>query len=67
MNGRLDIVHRAIQAYIKDKLPINTVIEGNLTTEYKLIAKILHRMGKNKDIGMSTEPGRNLLWFRRKK
>lgn len=67
MNGRLSIVHRVIQAYIKDKLPISAEIDGNLTTEHKLISKIIRRMGKNKNIGISTEPDRNLLWFRRKK
>jgi hypothetical protein len=67
MSGRLAIVHRVIQAYIENKLPISTVIAGNLTTEHKLISKIIRRMGKNKDIGMSTEPDKNLLWFRRKK
>jgi hypothetical protein len=67
MKNRLAIVHKVIQANIKDKLPLSVQVGGNLTTEHKLISKILRRMGKNKDIGMSTESGKNLLWFRRRK
>jgi hypothetical protein len=67
MKTRLDIIHKVLQADIENKLPVSFKITGNITTEHWLLSKMLRRLGKNKDIGMSTESDKNLVWFRRRR
>lgn len=67
MKSRQTIIHKVLQAFLEDKLPISIKTEGNLKSEQKLLSKMLLRRGKNNDIGMSIEPARKLIWFRRRK
>ena len=67
MRNRKSIIHKVLKADIKNKLPISFEVAGNITTEHWLLSKMLRRLGKQKDIGMSTEPDKNLLWFRRRR
>lgn len=67
MKNRLNIIHKVLQANIKNGLPISFEIDGNINTEHWLLSKMLRRLGKQKEIGMSTEPDRKLVWFRRRK
>ena len=50
----------------QNKFP-TSVKSDNIKSDQNLFHKMLRVRGKNKEIGVSTEKDKNLLWFWRKK
>jgi hypothetical protein len=49
----------------KDKFP-TSIKSNDVKSDQGLFHKMLKVISKNKEIGVSTEPDRGLIWFRRR-
>ena len=65
MSDRKQVVAKVLELKEQGKLP-TSVQSDNLKTDQRGYEKLMNRSGI-KGVGVSTEPGRNLLWFWSKK